>query len=48
MWLYKMIVVLDKAICIWYEPNKMHTTVAPPMSDKKTLGKRANELATES
>ena len=30
-----MIVVLEKAICIWYEPNKMHTTVAPAMSDKK-------------
>ena len=32
-----MIVVIENAICIGYEPNKDHTTVAPPMKDKKTL-----------
>ena len=31
-----MIVVLENAICILYEPNKDHTT---PMNDKKTLEK---------
>ena len=43
-----MIVVLGKAICIWYEPNKIHTTVAPPMKDKKTLGKLAKQFSTKS
>ena len=43
-----MIVVLENAICILYEPNKDHTTVAPPMNDKKTLEKLANQLPAES
>ena len=34
-----MIVVLENAICILYEPNKDHTTVAPPMNDKKNIRK---------
>ena len=42
-----MIVVLENAICILYEPNKDHTTVAPPMNDKKTLEKIANPQKAE-
>ena len=42
-----MILVLEKATCNWYKPNKFHTTVAPPMNDKKTLGKLANQLPTK-
>ena len=40
-----MIVVLEKAICIWYKPNKTHTTVAPPMNDKKNIRKTCKPIA---